>query len=86
MVRRNKLEWPFLHRIKLLSNPKLWKKTRRGTSYSSKVKSTNMNSTSDNYASNTSAATFINQTLVMLKANISPHTRIVGDFNTPLSP
>jgi exonuclease III len=37
-------------------------------------------------APNIRAATFIKVTLVKLKAKIAPHTRIVGDFNTLLSP
>jgi hypothetical protein len=37
------------------------------------------------YAPDTRPATFIKETLVKLKAYIAPHTKIVGDFNTPLS-
>jgi hypothetical protein len=44
MVPKNKLEYPFYYRIKLTFKQKLSKKMGKNTSYSSKEKSTKMNS------------------------------------------
>jgi hypothetical protein len=70
----------------LTSNPKLSKKTRRGTSYSPKLKFFQDELSILNiYAPNERASTYIKEKVVKLRPYISPNTIIVADFNIPLS-
>jgi exonuclease III len=64
-------------------NPKFSKKTRRCTSYSSKVKSSKISVL--NIYAQARTSTSITEILVKLKTHIAVHTVIVGDFNIPLS-
>ena len=70
----------------MIFNQKLSKKTRRGTSYSSKVNIFQEELSILNiYAPIARASTCIKETIVKLKAHTVLNTIIVGDFNTPLS-
>jgi exonuclease III len=72
---------------KIHFQPKVIKKDKEGHFILIKVKIyQNELSILNIYAPNASAAAFIKVTLVKLKALIAPHTIIVGDYKTPLSP
>jgi hypothetical protein len=67
--------------------PKGIKKHKEGTSTSSKVRSSKMNPQFliSMIQMQGHPHSLTKETIIKLKAHITPHTVIVGDFNTPLS-
>jgi hypothetical protein len=69
------------------SNKKLSSMMKKDTSYSSKEKIHQEKVSIQNiYTPKGRSPKFIKETLLKLKAHIEPHTIIVGDCCTPLSP